>query len=124
MYFSSTVRAVFRASRTGDKASAADFAPAHIFRVEDVFFQFRFRRKDSAAKVFADECVGDGLWTGTAFSVIQQEAVTVNIVAAEFDQSPDAAGLLGCEAKQFAVRSSLDGFHSSDFIPHRYHLPS
>ena len=124
MHFSSTVRAVFRASRTGNKASDADFAPAHILRVEDVFFQLRFRWKDCAAKVFADERVGDRLRTGTAFSVIQQETVAVNIVAAELDQLPGASSLLGCEAEQFSVRSSLDGFHLPDLIPHPHHPPS
>ena len=82
MYFGSAIRAVFGASRTGDVADTADYASAHIFRIENVFFQLLFCREDCTAKVFADECVGDGLWTGTAFSVIQQEAVAVNIVAA------------------------------------------
>ena len=124
MHFGSTVRAVFGVSRTGDVAGTADCASAHIFRIEDVFFQLRLCRKNCAAKVFADECVSNGLRTGTDFSVIQQEAVAVNIVAAELDQPPDAAGLLGCEAKQLAVRSSLDRFHLSDLIPHPHHPPS
>ena len=99
MYFGSAIRAVFGASRTGDAEGTADCASAHILRIEDVFFQLRLCRKNCAAKVFADERVGDGLRTGTAFAVIQQEAVTIYIVAAELDQTPDAARLFWCEAE-------------------------
>jgi hypothetical protein len=121
MHFSSTVRAVFGASRSGDKASAADFASAHFFRIEDVFFQLRICREDCAAKVFADECVGDRLRTSATLAVIQQEAIAVNIVAAKLDQSPDTASLLGREAEQFSVWPSLNWFHLSDLIPHPHH---
>ena len=103
MHFGSTVWAVFGTPRTGDKASAADFASAHIFRIEDVFFQLQICREDCAAKVFADECVGDRLWTSAAFAVIQKEAIAVNIVAAKLDQSPDTASLFGCETEQLSV---------------------
>ena len=99
MYFGSAIRAVFGASRTGDVTCTADFASAHIFRIEYVFFQLRLRRQDCAAKVFTDKCVSNGLRTGTAFAVIQQEAVAVNIVAAELDQPPNTTSLLGCEAE-------------------------
>lgn len=76
------------------------------------------------AKVFANERVSDGLWTSAAFAVIQQEAVAIYIVAAELDQSPYTASLLGREAEQFAVRPSLDRLHLSDLIPHPHHPPS
>jgi len=76
------------------------------------------------AKIFADERVCDGLRTGTAFAVIQQEAVAIDIVAAELDQSPDAASLFRCETEQLAVRPSLNGFHLSDLIPHPHRPPS
>ena len=93
MHFDSTFWAVFGAPRTGDVAGTAYPAPAHILRIEDVFFQFRLCREDCMAKVFADECVSDGLRTSAAFAVIQQEAVTIDIVAAELDQPPDAVRL-------------------------------
>ena len=80
--------------------------------------------KDCATKVFADECVGDGLRTDAALAVIQQETIAVNIVAAKLDQSPDTASLLGGEAEQFSVRPSFDGFHLSDLVPHPHHSPS
>ena len=99
MHFGSAIRAVFGASRAGDVAGTADCASAHIFRIENVFFQLRLRRQDCAAKVFTDKCVSNGLRTGTAFAVIQQEAVAVNIVAAELDQPPNTTSLLGCEAE-------------------------
>ena len=79
---------------------------------------------DGLRGVFADERVGDGLWTGTAFSIIQKEAVAIDIVAAELDQSPDTVCLFGREVEQFSVRSSLNGFHLSDLIPHPHHPPS
>ena len=99
MHFGSAIRAVFGASRAGDVAGTADCASAHIFRIENVFFQLLFCREDCAAKVFADERVRDRLRTDTAFSVIQQKAVTVNVVAAELDQPPDTARLLWRETE-------------------------
>ena len=124
MYFGSTVRAVFGASRTGDKASAADFAPAHIFRIENVFFQLRLRRQDCATKVFTDKCVSNGLRTGTAFAIVQQEAVAIDVVATELNKSPDAACLFWCEAEQFSVRPSFNGFHLPDLITSATLFPS
>ena len=40
------------------------------------------------------------------------------------EQLPGASSLLGCKAEQFSVRSSLDGFHLPDLIPHPHYPPS
>ena len=97
--------AVFCPAGAGEDARAADFAAAEFFRAENGLFQFRLLGQHGAAKPSADQAAGDVLRA----SVVQQQALAIQEVAAVLRKSAHAAELSRRQAEERAVRQTLDG---------------
>ena len=97
--------AVFCPAGAGEDALAADFAAAEFFRAEDGLFQLRLLRQHGAAKPPADQAAGDKLRADT----VQQQAVTIQEVAAALCKAAHAAKLPRRQAEERAIWQALDG---------------
>lgn len=124
MHFGGAVGAVFGAPGTGDVAGAAERAARMSLGWKTPLFQLQLCRENRVAEIFADECVGDGLWADAVFSIIQKEAVAVRVVAAELDQPLDVARLFILQRTFPAVLSHVQskflGSLLSFFLPSHF----
>lgn len=68
--------------------------PSDRGRREQCGAQAGVQRKDGGAEPFADQRVGDTLWTNTFLAVVQEQAVSAIIVAALMHQPPGRSVLL------------------------------
>ena len=96
---------VFCPAGAGENARAADFAAAELLGAEDRLFQLGLLGQHSAAKPPAKQAAGDILRA----SAVQQQAVAILEVAAEFCKTAHAAELSRRQAEERAVRQPLDG---------------
>ena len=68
--------------------------PSDRGRREQCGAQASVQRKDGGAEPFANQRVGDTLWTNTFLAVVQEQAVSAIIVAALMHQPPGRSVLL------------------------------
>ena len=92
--------AVFCPAGAGENARAADFAAAEFFRAENGLFQLGLLGQHSAAEPPADQAAGDALQA----SVIQQQSVAIQEVAAALCKTAHAAELSWRQAEERAIR--------------------
>ena len=97
--------AVFCPAGAGEITRAADFAAAQLLGAENGLFQLWLLGQHGAAKSPADQAAGDKLRADT----VQQQAVTIQEVAAALCKAAHAAELSRRQAEERAVRQPLDG---------------
>ena len=97
--------AVFCPAGAGEDALAADFAAAEFLGAEDGLLQLGLSRQHGAAKPPAKQAARDVLRAST----VQQQAVAIQEVAAALRKTAHVAELSRCQAKERAVRQTLDG---------------
>ena len=105
MDFGRAFEAVFRTTRAGEDARAADFAAAELLGAEDRLFQLGLLSQHGAAEPPADQAAGDVLRANT----VQQQAVAIQEVAAALCKAAHAAKLPRRQAEERAIRQPLDG---------------
>ena len=89
------VRAVFRPVGAGEEHCSTLTTTFTFPTVEHSRLQFPVQRKDSGPKVFADQGAGDTLNADAGLpAVVQQQAVSIVIIAAFMHQPLDGAELL------------------------------
>lgn len=100
------VRAVFYAVGAGSKGSAAYRAAAQVLCLVKLGIQLLICRKNGSAKPFAKQRIGNALRADTFLAIVQQNTVSVNIVAARlFYQGIYFPALLRRQPDQFAHSS-------------------
>ena len=95
MYHNGTIGAIFSpvGARLEQRPTAATWLTA--FLVEQRGFQFPVQWQHSGPEILADQRPGNALDTGARFpTIVQQQAVAVNIVAAVMCKSLDGTKLL------------------------------
>ena len=97
--------AVFCPAGAGENARAADFAAAQLLGAKDGLFQLWLLGQHGAAEPSADQAAGDVLRA----SVVQQQAVAIQEVAAALRKAAHTAELSRRQAEERAVRQPLDG---------------
>ena len=89
------VRAVFPPIGVRPEQRSAATTGLAALLVKQRRFQVSVQRQDSGLEVFADKRPGNALDAGASFpTIVQQQAVAINIVAALMRKPPDGTKLL------------------------------